>query len=103
GRRKPTIDSHQGYTWSQLHCLMAQSTFHFLAQRQGQVDHRSLEPQDTKLHGSRLTERQHEIQWHRDKIQWYSDPCSVDLRLRPFSIMGNIGGIRCVLSCLHCA
>jgi hypothetical protein len=26
---------------------MAQSTFHFLAQRQGQVDHTSLEPQDT--------------------------------------------------------
>src|SRR6516164_9701055 len=26
---------------------MAQSTLHFLAQRQGQIDHTSLEPQDT--------------------------------------------------------
>ena len=37
-----------------------------------------------------LLERQHDIQWHRDEIQWYSYPCSVDLRLRPFNIVGNI-------------
>src|SRR5262249_1101374 len=46
---------------------------------------------------------QHEIQWHREEIQWHPDSCSDDLRPGPFSIVGNIDGIRCVLSCLHCA
>src|SRR6516162_598468 len=38
-----------------------------------------------------------------DEIPWHPDTCSVDLRPRTFSIMGNIGGICCVLSRLHCA
>ena len=44
---------------------------------------------------TRLLEKQHESQWHSDEIQWYPCLCSIDLRPRPFSIVGNIGGIRC--------
>src|SRR5215469_9329208 len=55
---------------------------------------------------TRLLEKQHESQWHSDEIQWYPCLCSIDLRPRPFSILGNIGGIRCVLFlpslCLDC-
>ena len=37
------------------------------------------------------------------KVQWHLGASSVDLRLRPFSIVGDIGSIRFVLPCHHCA